>query len=213
MKNFVYLINTQLLPHLQITSLHSTEPIVVEKIPSPWKLCGIGNYAAVLYHPAYPHWVVKVYAPGRPGLKEEVEVYQKLGDHPAYSKCYYHQENYLVLKRLTGTTLYNCMHHGIRIPRQVIIDVDQALHYARTKGLYPHDVHGKNVMMKDGRGYVVDVSDFYKQEYCSKWKDLKKAYYKIYLPFFYHFPIPVPYFVLNLVRKCYRKYKRYLFSS
>ena len=34
----------------------------------------------------------------------------------------------------------------------------------REQGLTPCDVHGKNVMMEKGRGYVVDVSDFLKQK-------------------------------------------------
>ena len=87
--------------------------------------------------------MIKVYAPGRPGLTEEVEVYRRLGIHPAFSQCLYAGENFLVLKRLYGTTLYDCLHKGIPIPEQVIQDIDDALHYARSRGLFPHDVHGR----------------------------------------------------------------------
>lgn len=45
----------------------------------------------------------------------------------------------------------------------MILDINKALEYAREQGLTPCDVHGKNVMMEKGRGYVVDVSDFLKQ--------------------------------------------------
>jgi len=48
-------------------------------------------------------------------------------------------------------------------------------------GVATPDVHGRNVMMLSGRGLVVDVSDF-DEETCSKWNDLKKAYYWLYRP-------------------------------
>jgi hypothetical protein len=92
----------------------------------------------------------------------------------------------------------------LRIPPKVIKDIDYALDYARTRRLYPHDVHGKNVMMFEGRGLVVDISDFLQQEKCSKWDDLKRAYYLIYLPIFYTLRLRVPYALLNTVRKTYR---------
>jgi hypothetical protein len=148
--------------------------------------------------------VVKIYAPGRPGFLEEVEVYHRLGSHRAFSECLYASDAFLVLKRLHGVTLYDCMHLGLRIPKQVIQDIDQALDYARGRGLYPHDVHGRNVMMHKGRGLVVDVSDFLDEETCSKWNNLKKAYYWLYRPFFSPFGLRVPYFVLDIVRRSYR---------
>lgn len=204
-------IHQELLPGLQIESLNSHNPVVVHQVPSPWQLLGTGNYAAVLYHPSYPDQVVKIYAPGRPGFAEELEVYRRLGSHPAFSECLYAEEGLLVLKRLYGVTLYDCMHQGRRIPKQVIKDIDQALEYARGRGLHPHDVHGRNVMMHEGRGLVVDISDFLHEEDCSAWKDLKKAYYWLYVPFFSPLRLRLPYFVLDVVRKLYRLYRR-LFS-
>ncbi|MNG38703.1 hypothetical protein D3C84_1265060 [compost metagenome] len=65
-------------------------------------------------------------------------------------------------------------------------------------------MHGKNVMVKDGRGIVLDISDFLKEEPCTMWEDLKKAYNKIYMPFLSKKAIPVPEWVLNGVRKGYR---------
>ncbi|BAT54841.1 unknown protein [Nostoc sp. NIES-3756] len=193
-----------LLPSLQIRSVNPRDPIEVCHVPQPWQLLGRGNYAAVLYHPDYPHYVVKIYAPKRPGYEEEVEVYRRLGSHPAFSECLYAQDGFLVLKRLYGTTLYDCMHLGLPIPKQVIKDIDEALNYAKKQGLYPHDVHGRNVMMHEGRGLVVDVSDFLHQEPCSKWVNLKRAYYWFYLPVLCPLRLRVPYSALNWVRKCYR---------
>nr|MDZ8283307.1 serine/threonine protein kinase [Nostoc sp. ChiSLP01] len=160
-------IDRDLLPSLQIESVNPRDPIKVKYLSQPWRLLGIGNYAAVVVRPDYPECVVKIYAPGRPGYEEEVEVYRRLGFHPAFSECLYAADGFLVLKRLDGITLYDCMHLGLPIPQQVIRDIDEALDYARSRGLHPHDVHGRNVMMHQGRGLVVDISDFLHQETCS----------------------------------------------
>jgi hypothetical protein len=193
-----------LLPSLQIESVNPRDPIKVKYLPQPWGLLGKGNYAAVVDHPDYPECVVKIYAPGRPGYEEEVEVYRRLGSHPAFSECLYAADGFLVLKRLDGITLYDCMHLGLPIPQQVIQDIDEALDYARSRGLQPHDVHGRNVMMHQGRGLVVDISDFLHQEACSKWNDLKKAYYWLYRPVLRPLRLRVSYSALNMLRKCYR---------
>ncbi|GGA13478.1 serine/threonine protein kinase [Paenibacillus marchantiophytorum] len=200
-------IQHQLLPNLEIHSEDPFEPIVVHVYPKPWKLVGAGNYAAVFMHPNYPDMVVKVYAPGRHGIVEETEVYSRLGKHPAFSECYHAGDNFLVLRRLTGVTLYNCLQRGLPIPRQVIADIDLALAYAVSRGLNPHDVHGKNVMMQDGRGLVVDVSDFMKSEYCPMWDDLKQAYDRFYYSWIRRLRIPG--FALNVVRRGYRKWKKF----
>lgn len=201
-QQLIDLVEGQLLPQLHIESVHPHDPVVVHHLPKPWKLLGAGNYAAVVTHPDFANFAVKVYAPGRPGLEDEAEVYRRLGSHPAFSECLHAGGSYLILRRLTGVTLYNCILRGIPIPRRVIHDVDEALDYARRKGLNPHDVHGKNVMLKDGRGIVVDVSDFLKEEPCSMWDDLKAAYDRFYFPVIRR--LPVPEFLLTAVRKGYR---------
>ncbi|ARV61099.1 serine/threonine protein kinase [Nostocales cyanobacterium HT-58-2] len=197
-------IHEELLPKLQIQSVDPKNPVSVHFVPKPWRLVGTGNYAAVVYHPDYPDQVVKIYAPGRPGFEEEVEVYRRLGSHPSFSECLYASDGFLVLKRLHGVTLYDCVHLGLRIPQQVIKDIDQALDYARRRGLHPHDVHGRNVMMHKGRGLVVDVSDFLHEETCSKWNDLKRAYYWLYRPLLTPLRLRVPYYVLDIIRRSYR---------
>jgi hypothetical protein len=198
-----------LLPGVKIESLDPHNPVVVHDVPLPWQVLGTGNYAAVFYHPDFPDQVVKVYAPGRSGHQEEIQVYRRLGPHPAFSQLLYAGDEFLVLKRLHGITLYNAMHLGIPIPKQVIQDIDEALRYARQRGLFPHDVHGRNVMMQNGRGLVVDVSDFLHQETCSAWKDLKTAYYWLYRPFLSPLRVRVPYFMLDLVRLIYRLWRRF----
>ena len=204
----IEIIHQELLPNFKIESVDPRNPVEVHYIPNPWRLIGAGNYAAVVYHFDYPEQVVKIYAPGRPGFAEEVEVYRRLGSHPAFSKCLYAADGFLVLKRLHGVTLYDCLHLGLRIPKQVIQDIDQALEYARGRSLHPHDVHGRNVMMLEGRGLVVDISDFLQEETCSKWNDLKKAYYWLYRPLLSPLRLRVPYFLLDGVRTNYRRFRR-----
>lgn len=197
-------LETELLPELYLESLNPHDPVVVVYLPHPWQLLGTGNYAAVVYHQDHPDFVVKIYAPGRPGFEEEVEVYRRLGSHPAFSECLYAQDGVLVLKRLQGITLYDCIHKGLPIPKQVIQDIDEALEYALDCGLNPHDVHGRNVMMSEGRGLVVDVSDFLHTDPCTMWNHLKWAYYWFYLPLLYPFRLRIPYSALDWVRKSYR---------
>ncbi|MBD0364134.1 MAG: serine/threonine protein kinase [Coleofasciculus sp. C3-bin4] len=208
MNQLIESIDKELLPKLQVESIVPHNPVVVYAVPALWQLLGTGNYAAVFFHPDYPDFVVKIYAPNRPGFEEEAEVYRRLGSHPAFSECLHTGKNYLVLKRLHGVTLYDCMQRGLKIPRQVIQDIDKALDYARRRGLYPHDVHGRNVMMFEGRGLVVDISDFLHKETCSKWNDLKRAYYWLYLPILSPLRLRLPYWVLDLVRHSYRFFCR-----
>jgi hypothetical protein len=201
-------IYADLLPNLHIESIDPHNPVKVHRCHSSWRVLGCGNYAAVFYHPDHPDQVVKIYAPGRSGFEEEVEVYRRLGSHPAFSECFYARDGFLVLKRLYGVTLYDCLNRGIRIPKRAIQDIDAALAYARSRGLSPHDVHGRNVMLLNGRGLVVDVSDFLQAEFCAKWVNLKRAYYWIYRPIFSPLRLQVPYFMLDWVRAGYRLFTR-----
>ncbi|NQX45493.1 serine/threonine protein kinase [Paenibacillus tritici] len=208
MEKLLEQITGELLDKVIVESVDPQEPVQVRSVPKPWRLLGTGNYAAVFYHPGAAEYAVKVYAPGRPGLEEEAEVYRRLGPHPAFSECYYTGPGFLVLKRLNGVTFYDSMKQGILITEQAIEDIDKALQYARAQGLHPHDVHAKNVMLQDGRGLIVDVSDFLKQEDCSMWEDYKKAYYQLYRPVASRWMFPVPRLVLETVRRGYRLWRR-----
>ncbi|MFC9778812.1 MULTISPECIES: serine/threonine-protein kinase [Paenibacillus] len=208
MEAWIRKIERELLPGLDFESEKPYDPVVVHKLPAPWQLVGAGNYAVVVSHPDMPGLVVKVYAPGREGWEDEVEVYRKLGEHPAYSRCHYAKKPYLILKRMNGRTLYDCIRSGIRIPERVILDIEEACDYARRLGLVPQDLHAKNVMMEDGRGKVLDVSDFLGDTPDTMWEDMKKAYYRLYLPLLSKRPIPMPDTLLNGVRKSYRWLRR-----
>ena len=201
-------IHHQLLPELQLRSVDPHDPIRVLKLPQPWRILGCGNYAAVVHHPSHPELVVKVYAPGRPGLPDEAEVYRRIGDHPAFSQCFHVGGSFLVLRRLHGLTLYDCLRRGVMIPARAIDDVDRALAYAGTRGLHGHDVHGRNVMLHNGRGLIVDISDFLNPEPCTAWRDVRLAYYLLYRPLIAPLRLRAPARLLNGVRRGYRLYRR-----
>jgi hypothetical protein len=205
---YIRLIGNELLPNIQLSIEGPYDPIIVKNFSNTWKTIGSGNYAGVFLHQSNPKWVVKVYGRKPEELTKEVEVYKKLGDHPSFSSLIDYGDNYLILKRIDGINLFDAVVKGIRIPESVIQDVDEGIEYARSVGLNPFDVHGRNVVMSDGRGYIVDVSDFYKQGKCRKWDDLKKAYYKIYIPFILKYHPPIPFSVVNSVRKGYRLYRK-----
>ena len=205
---FLECVHNQLLPDLQLQSVDPHDPVQVVNLPSPWRILGCGNYAAVVHHPRHPELVVKVYAPGRTGLADEAEVYRRIGNHPAYSQCFHVGASFLVLRRLHGVTLYDCVRKGVPIPPQAIDDVDRALDHARARGLHGHDVHGRNVMVHDGRGLIVDISDFLNPEPCTAWRDLRLAYYLLYRPLIAPLRLRAPAPLLNGVRRAYRLYRR-----
>ncbi|MCQ4087456.1 serine/threonine protein kinase [Saccharibacillus sp. JS10] len=209
----IRLIEDTLLPSVKIESIDPFNPVVVHVTPTGWTLLGIGNYAAVFEHTSLPGKVVKIYAPGRSGWEEECEVYRKLGSHPAYSTLYgadiVGDKSYLVLKKLEGKTFYNCLRDGTYIPSKAVEDVDNALDYARSRGLNPKDVHGKNVMLKNGRGLVVDISDFLQPDRCVMWKDFKKAYSKLYRPLMpKKHTFAMPDWSMNMIRHLYRRFRK-----
>ncbi|WP_211233663.1 hypothetical protein [Zooshikella ganghwensis] len=193
---------------LQLESAHPHEPIIVSQVPEPWQCLGVGNYAAVFVHPQQGDWVVKVYAHHFQEVAQEASVYRQLGKHPAYSELIAEGDTFLVLKRLYGVTLYDAVHQGSLIPERVITDITCALAYAQERGLNPFDVHGKNVMMQNGQGFVVDISDFYKEGYDPKWEHLRKAYYCFYRPIIYRMRLSVPYWLLDMTRYIYRQCRK-----
>lgn len=206
---YVGLIEKELLPYIQLRTNNPFNPIFITNHSNSWVTVGRGNYAGVFTHTSNPDWVVKVYGRNPEDLTREIEVYKKLGNHPSYSTIYGYGENYLVLKKLEGITLFDAIVKGVPIPETVIHDIDAGLEYARSVGLNPYDVHGKNVVIWKDRGFIVDVSDFYKEGICRKWEDLKKAYFRIYRPFILTFHPPIPFFIVDGIRKGYRIYRKY----
>ena len=201
-------IKQDLVDIVKIYSKDPFDPVYVSSIPQGWTLHGKGNFAAVFSHPSLKGKVVKIYAENRNGIVGEITVYKKLGEHKAYSELEEYGERYLVLKKLDGITLYQAFKKGVFIPNSVISDVDKAINYAIQRGLNPTDIHGKNVIMNNGHGYIVDVSDFLKPYSCPKWKHFKFAYYTFYLPVFRRLHISLPNWFLERIRKGYQLYLR-----
>ncbi len=135
-------------------------------------------------------------------------MYRRLGSHPTFSRCFHVSADFLVLQRLHGCTLYDCLRRGIRIPEQVIDDVDAALGYAMGRGLHGHDMHGRNVMLRQGRGLIVDISDFLNPEPCRAWRDLRWAYRTNYQPVIAPLGLRAPAPVLDGLRRGYRLFRR-----
>jgi hypothetical protein len=206
---YICLVEGDLLPQIELTAVSPYNPILVINRSTSWQTIGSGNYAGVFAHDANPDLVVKVYGRNPEELKKEIDVYKKLGNHESYSSLFAYGKDYLVLKKLEGLTLFDAVVKGEPIHESVIQDIDAGLAYARSVGLNPYDVHGKNVVMDKGRGYIVDVSDFYKQGYCRKWSDLKKAYQMIYRPYIFRYHPPIPFFIVDGIRKGYRLYRKF----
>lgn len=211
MNDLIDLIKNKLIPQVILESINPKDPIIVRNIPEGWHILGRGNYAGVFYHDKFPQYAVKIYAPGRPGIEKESKVYKMLGNHQSFSTCYYACSRFLILKRLYATTLYDCLKKGIFIHEKIIQDINEAIMYVRHKGLNPHDIHFKNVGIQDGKGIIIDVSDFLENDNCYLWYDCEKFYRKLYkkLPFI----IPLPDFILNMGRKLYRFYKRVNYNA
>lgn len=202
----MYWIKNNLVNNISIISINPYDPVLVENIPEEWSLIGRGNFAAVFTHPSLVGKVVKVYAENRKGIEEEISVYRQLREHASFSNLEDYGDRYLVLKKLVGITLYQAFKAGIYVPQTVIADVDNAISYAKSQGLNPTDIHGKNIIMNGGRGYIVDVSDFLKPYSCPKWNHFKKVYYYFYFPLFKKIHLSLPYWFLERIRKGYQSY-------
>ena len=87
-------------------------------------------------------------------------------------------------------------------------DIDTALAYAKARGLFAHDVHGRNLMLHQGRGFIVDISDFLNPDPCRAWQDLLVAYRWIYLPLIAPLNLRIPAALMDSVRRGYRLYRR-----
>lgn len=192
------------------------EPYRITRTPDRWHVLGTGNYAAVLYHDSDPELVVKMRlfepqdeAVVRREFEEEKEVYRRIGEHHSFSSCLYASFPFLVLKRLHGVTLHRALTDGIRIPKRAIDDINEGLEYARNQGLHPHDVHIKNVMLYQGRGYIADISDFLKEDYCRLWDDSMIFFKYLYRPLIYPLGVPVPAHWMHRVKVWYRRWVPY----
>ncbi|MDE5415805.1 protein kinase family protein [Alkalihalobacterium chitinilyticum] len=170
------------------------------------RLVGVGKSAAVfninstglalkVFHPLFHHLAV-----------EEAEIYRSLEQIPYYPTLHESGSNYIVIDLIEGSTLYQCLNQGIEVSDQIIYEVDHALMLARDKGLNPSDVHLKNIFITtSGNIMIVDVARFKQVQYCPKWTDTKKAFFKYYQKGI--IPKKMPTILLDTIGTLYRKYK------
>ena len=200
------------LNHVQFATKQPNQPVQVIAHPPGWMLLGAGNYAAVLANEQFSEYVVKirVYTATeemrvRQEFDEEVQVYQRIGTHPAFSELFYAEFPYLVLKKITGKTFLQMIRTGERIHPKHIRAVNEALRYASRKGLHPHDVHIKNIMISNDQVIIADISDFLKSDYCRLWDDCQRFYWTLYFPIIYPFGFKIPETLLENMKNQYRK--------
>lgn len=210
LKSLIVLIEENLIKNIVIESKYR-HSVKVSNIPINWHVLGTGNYAAVLFHDDFPEYAVKVYRRTSnkyknksQGINDEVLVYQKLNSFKrnffAQLHHYDYERKYIIIDRIEGITLYECLRRGIKIPDEVINQVDNAIEYLKSLNLSPHDIHFKNIITLDKTAKIIDVSDFLNFEYCPLW-DHSKKFYSFYNKI-HIFPIPA--FLLNIGKNFYK---------
>ncbi|RAL24254.1 serine/threonine protein kinase [Thermoflavimicrobium daqui] len=186
---------------VELTILPGNQLIHVNHIPTELAFVGRGTDAVVVRHPNFPHYVFKIFPqPYLNKLENEYIAYQKLGDSRFFSRCYYKGENYLVLRYESGPTLYDCLLQGIIIPKKIIEDVEKARIYARNIGLYPQDIHLKNILLQNEQAKIIDVSEYIHPNGDQRWEHLYQGYHQFY-PLIKGKKIPV--WVMERVKKTY----------
>ncbi|MBL0388509.1 serine/threonine protein kinase [Tumebacillus sp. ITR2] len=189
---------------VRVRSVNPRDPVHVRTHPDSWRCVGVGNSAAVFQPKDHPELAIKIYAPEFEDVcATEAGIYEQLGDNEFFPRYYGRGEGFLVIEYRPGKNLYDCLVQGVEIPEQAIHDVDTAIAYAQSRGLNPSDIHVKNVLVHNGRGHLVDVSDYRELGDCKRWPDLKSAYYDYYRNL-YRPGLTVPSWVLETIRKWYK---------
>jgi len=192
------------LDNVRVWSVDPRDPVRVDRHPEGWRCIGVGNTAAVFQAAACPGLAIKVYAePFADVAREEAAVYEQLGDSPYFPTFHGKGDHFVLIGYRPGVNIYDCLVQGIYIPERVILDVEEAIRYARSRGLTPSDIHVRNVIVHEGRGYLIDVSDYRRQDKIKRWEILKKAYYDYYVDL-YRPGRTVPPWILETIRKWYK---------
>ncbi len=170
-----------LLQQVKVKGNANNRPVTIQSYPQGLRCIGIGTDAAVFYCEAIPELAFKFYTPQAIDKKEtEAYVYQCLKGSIYFPIYYGSGENFLVMSYEQGVTLYDCLMQGIKVPKRVMEDVEAARQYVREQGLNPRDIHLKNVLLQQGRGKVLDVSEYVKSGSDHRWEHLEWAYHRLY---------------------------------
>jgi predicted Ser/Thr protein kinase len=171
------------------------------------KLIGTGR-SAYVFKIKDKDLALKVYFPHKKRLAfEEASIYRELQHIEYYPTLYDGGINYIVIDFIEGHTLFQCLQKGIFVPEKKFNEIRKALKMAEEVGLNPSDIHLKNIIVtSSGEVKVIDVARFRQQRKDHQWKDIERAYFKMYSK--YYFPKKIPAFILNLISFIYKK--RYL---
>lgn len=163
----------------QVYSMNETAH--VSYLPHEFELIGLGTNAIVVRLKKVPLIVYKIFAKETlEKLESEFEAYQQLQQSPLFAKCFGKGKNYLTLSYEKGPTLYECLEKGIIIPEQAILDVNRGIDYAIQRGLYPRDIHLKNVILQHNHAKIIDVASYLTPDSDQRWEHLVMGYYQIY---------------------------------
>lgn len=169
------------LSRMEVLKQGDNDPVSIVGESDDLYCIGVGTDAAVFVYEPLPAYAYKLYTePALPKKQAETEVYHKLAGIPYFPVYYGAGDRYVVISREEGTTLYDCLLYGIPVPRQVIDDVEAARDLVRRNGLNPRDIHLKNVLMQNGRGKVLDVSEYIQSGNDKRWEHLLWAYDNVY---------------------------------
>ncbi len=195
------------LSKITVLSNPNNEPVTIIGQVEDLKCIGVGTDAAVFQFLDAPQYAYKVYAKDKiDKVKAEAGVYERIGESPFFSTYYGSGEFFIVLSYEDGKTLYDCVLQGIHIPNQVVVDVESARDFVRSKGLNPRDIHLKNLLLQNGRAKILDVSEYIQSGNDLRWEHLKKGYEE-----YYHLidGKSVPFWVVETVRKWYHQQNKY----
>lgn len=188
----------------------NNDPVTISGLTDGLHCIGIGTDAAVFSYAEEPRYAFKVYSEhAMEKLEAEKKVYKLLEGSPYHPRYYGSGPNYLVISYESGFTLYECLVHGIPVPEQVIVDVEDAKRFVIERGLNPRDIHLKNVLLQDGRAKVIDVSEYIKEGNDHRWDHLVWAYHQ----FYGHLSgVKIPSWALATIRNWYNRADQTNFS-
>lgn len=191
------------LSQIEVIGNERNEPVTIRGYADGLRCIGIGTDAAVFQYDNTPSYAFKVYSTQSEAKKEiEQSVYSRLQGSPYFPRLFGTGENFLVLSFEHGLNLYDCLLQGVPVPEQVIKDVEAAREFIRDRGLNPRDIHLKNVLLQDGRGKVLDVSEYVKEGNDNRWEHLLWVYSRFY-PFIEG--VQVPSWILDTIKHWYNQ--------
>ena len=169
------------LQQVEVKSSPKNGLVTIKNCPKGLRCIGVGTDAAVFQYERTPQYAFKVYSREAVHKKEiEENVYHRLKGSAYFPQYFGKGDHYIVISIERGVTLYDCLTQGTPIPKQAILDVEEAREYVRLQGLNPRDIHLKNVLLQDGRGKVIDVSEYVSKGNDSRWEHLLWAYNQFY---------------------------------